>query len=318
MPATVRLARYLGLCVGALVGLNVYFLASGVMALTRPQPTASPGARRPPVTSPTSAAPASAAALLRRNPFDSVTGPLDVEPIDPRTLTVPLTDPLKAPLCEDIFVSATAEFENPRLSTAIVRGPGEAQGRARRVGDRASNAVLTFIGFNPLESSPSVWFDRGGQLCQSPLFRTPVAAAPAPAPPAVKPRPPRRRSKKSGGLPPELAARIHRDSPTRVRVERAVVDQLISGYSRYMRGLRVRPVEDGGRVVGMRLTRMRSNGLLAHLGFEPNDQIVSINGYRMTGPESALGVYARLRTTNNLQVQVRRGDRPVTLEVAIQ
>jgi general secretion pathway protein C len=68
----------------------------------------------------------------------------------------------------------------------------------------------------------------------------------------------------------------------------------------------------------MKLARMRSNGLLAHLGFEPNDQIVSINGYRMTGPESALGVYARLRTTNNLQVQVRRNDRPVTLEVAIQ
>jgi type II secretory pathway component PulC len=63
---------------------------------------------------------------------------------------------------------------------------------------------------------------------------------------------------------------------------------------------------------------MRSKGLLSHLGFQPNDRIESINGFRLTSPAGALAAYARLRTANQLRIQVFREDKPVTLEIAIQ
>src|SRR5690606_32851837 len=83
----------------------------------------------------------SASAIISRNPFDSVTGPLDRrdEPeVDGEGLEDPsgpadLSDPLNVPPCEGVVVHIVTESTDPTWSLAVVQAPGEQKGKLMRV-----------------------------------------------------------------------------------------------------------------------------------------------------------------------------------------
>ena len=86
--------------VAALLGLAIYFQAAGAVELVAANVLVVPNAgaaggkiRRPPRRPPAARATTNGDAILSRNPFDSVTGPLDRTPLE---VTVP--EPAKASL----------------------------------------------------------------------------------------------------------------------------------------------------------------------------------------------------------------------------
>ena len=66
------------------------------------------------------------------------------------------------------------------------------------------------------------------------------------------------------------------------------------------------------------LSRVRSGSLLSHIGLKRGDEILAVNGYQLASPEKALEAYARLRTAEHLQLELRRAGKPVTLDYRIQ
>ncbi|HWO08368.1 MAG TPA: hypothetical protein VNN80_02780, partial [Polyangiaceae bacterium] len=108
-----------GFVVAALLGLAIYFQAAGAVELIASQALVAPAsgaerkarrpARRPALAR---AGSTNGDAILARNPFDSVTGPLDRSAIE---LSLPeatkakssldLSDPLNAPECPDVTVN---------------------------------------------------------------------------------------------------------------------------------------------------------------------------------------------------------------------
>ena len=119
--------------------------------------------------------PKSGRAILERNPFDSVTGPLRTQP--PRAHDPDLSDPLSSPICQDVQVLIVTESSDPWWSLATLREPGELRPRLRRVGDGVAGKQVAFIGYNPKQQAPAVWIAGGGTLCQSMLFRPAVEVA---------------------------------------------------------------------------------------------------------------------------------------------
>ena len=103
-----------------------------------------------------------------------------------------MTDPLVVPRCEGVTVHIVTESDDPLWSFAAVQGPGESSPVLRRVGDSIGDKKVAYIGFNPVEASPTIWLE-GSTLCQAPLFATsppPAAAAPvAKAPEGEAPAP---------------------------------------------------------------------------------------------------------------------------------
>src|SRR5262249_30229531 len=141
-------------------------------------------------------APKSAEPILSRNPFDSVTGPLNKAPETadegtPQTPQLDLSNPLSAPDCGGIQAHAITESTDPSWSMAVLQGTGETLGKLRRVGDPVGDKQVAYIGFNPTKSSPSVWLVGGATLCQVLLFASSTPAeqpsASASAAPAEKP-----------------------------------------------------------------------------------------------------------------------------------
>jgi general secretion pathway protein C len=323
------LKRYFLGVVLALVAIAAYFQAAGATQLVGSAigaPSASGAVAPPPVAfKPQVPArePKSGMPIIERNPFDSVTGPLNaVPPPDPALTPAPgpdLSDPLSSPICDGMQVLIVTESTDPLWSVAALQGPGEPHPRMRRVGDEVAGKKVAFIGFNPKENTPAVWMDGGSAICQAMLFRTQPAvpaAAPAPAP-TPAPEPPKPTSGPPA-LDPALASKIHKVSDTEFNIDRSVVDTILENQAELMKSARIVPEQKDGKVVGVRLFGIRPDTLLGSLGLQNGDRLETLNGFNMASPEKALEAYARLRTAPNLNVKVNRRGAPVSIDLHIK
>lgn len=321
--------KYFSLVVLGLVALVAYFQASGTMALVgasltepaasteavaaAPKPRAPPRARR------------TAEPLIKRNPFDSVTGPLDAKPPPPIAVPDPeprVTDPLRSPVCSDVKVQIVTESDDPEWSFAALQGNGDAMPQLRRVGDNVGNRQVAYIGFNPMEASPAVWLTAGSELCQALLFakQPEVSAQPAAAAPAGEPAAPAQTPPPKGAkpVPDDIKNKIQKVSDNEFNVDRSVVDRILADQAELMRSARIVPEKKDGKVVGIRLFGIRQDTLLGTLGLQNGDRLETINGFDMASPEKALEAYARLRTANNLNVKINRRGQSQSIDYRIK
>jgi general secretion pathway protein C len=191
------------------------------------------------------------------------------------------------------------------------------------MGDRIGLRSLLYIGFNPIERSPAVWLADATSLCQCVLFgespRSRPAARPAPMRAPTAPRPAAAKPAPAQvALPSELSAKIARVSELEFYVDRSAVDPMLSRYSELVRGMRAIPIQQGGRVVGLELRKVRSDGLLGRLGLRDGDRVENINGFQLGSPEQVLRAYARLRTASSIKLGIRRNGRPTTIDYWIR
>ncbi len=332
-----------GFIVVILLGLAVYFQAAGavelvassVISATPPPAAKARRARRkapPAFTQPI----VNGDAILARNPFDSVTGPLDRAPINvefpeqqQEKATADLSDPLNAPECDGVTVNIVTESLDPEWSLAQLKGPGDADAATRRVGDEVGKMKVAYIGYNASKASPAVWLLTDERLCQALLFSekkggegASTEATAAPAAPAAEDRAARRASRTSSrgapAVPTEIADKIQKVSETEFNVDRAVIDNILENQATLMRSARIVPEQKDGKTVGIRLFGIRPDTLLGTLGMQNGDRLEQINGFDMASPEKALEAYARLRTASNLTVQLTRRGKPLTINFNIK
>jgi general secretion pathway protein C len=324
------LKRYFLGVVLALVAIAAYFQAAGATQLVGSAIGAASASPAPIVAPPYKLAVPTREAksglpIIERNPFDSVTGPLNAKPpelVDEAAAPQgpdPNLDPLASPACEGIQLLIVTESDDPLWSVAALQGPGEPHPRMRRVGDEVGGKKVAFIGFNPRERTPAVWLESGPTVCQAMLFRTqpPVAAAPAPAPAAPPPEAPKPTSG-APSLPADIASKIQKISDTEFNIDRSVVDKILENQAELMKSARIVPEQKDGKVVGVRMFGIRPDTLLGTLGLQNGDRLETLNGFNMASPEKALEAYARLRTASNLNVKVNRRGAPVSIDFHIK
>ncbi len=257
-------------------------------------------------------------AILSRNPFDSVTGPLIEQPSEPAVAVAHpgSGDPLRAPVCEGVRVSMVTESSDPEWSIATLQIAGESGARLLRPGDEVTGKQVAYIGHNPRENSPAVWLTASSSICQALLFVALPPAAAAPATPPVAPNAPAQ----PGELSPELAdiaSQIKKLSDTEFDVDRSVIDKVLKNQNLLMR-TRVVPENKDGKVVGIRLFGLRPDTLLGVLGFQNGDRLESINGMEMTNPQKMLEAYARLPSASRLTVRINRRGQPMSIDYRLR
>ncbi len=329
MALDTLLKKYFPAVILGLVALAAYFEASGAMQLVGAAlaPDESTLASHPPGAADLAALSArtgptlkSAEPILSRNPFDSVTGPLNAKPLDsslPSASKADISDPLSAPACDGIRVNIVTESPDPTWSLAAMQGPGEPKATIRRVGDHIGPGEVVYIGYNPREQSPAVWITNGPALCQAVLFSEQPKPSAAPSP-TQHPMP---RFHPRGGaatVPQDIASKIQKVSDTEFNVDRSVVDKILENQAQLMRSARIVPEQKNGKVVGIRMFGIRPDTLLGTLGLKNGDRLEAINGFSMSSPEKALEAYARLRTASNLNVSINRRGKPMTIDFHIK
>jgi len=258
--------RYFALVVCFLIGTAAYFQASGMGALVASSvavdPSALPAALPPerasrPVAAPPGDHVTSAAAILGRNPFDSVTGPCTASSVAlPNSDEVKVEaseDPYSDPECDVARVLMVVASNDPSWSFAALAGT-DGKTLLRRQGDEISGYTVDFIGDyrtpEQREGAKSDFYDRvwlkaaTGARCQIRLGgKAPVKVAAKPV------------EKKTGhgNVPKEIADKIHKISDTEFNIERSVVDNILENQAELMKSARIVPEKEGDKVVGIRL-----------------------------------------------------------------
>ncbi len=320
MAHPVLLRRSFNCSALVLIALAAYFQASGANRLLAASLASSPEPVSPTRRSVAARVEshASSAAILARNVFDSITGPLrrpEVGNIPP--LSGHDVDPLLAPTCDAQSVVIISESPDPRWSVAALRSADQPRVELHRIGDDMAGQRVEFIGYNPLQRSPAVWLSSAGNLCQALLF----SQLTAPTTNTVESGAPGSgvaRTTAETSVPRTIAAKIRKLSDTEYVIERSALEQIMDSQSELMRSVRIVPETKDGQVRGVRVFGIRPGSLPTLLGLQNADLLLSINGFDIASPESALQSYAQLARATALDVRLERHGAPVALWIRIQ
>lgn len=313
---------FFGIVLG-LVALAAYFQASGVSHLVGEQLAPGSGPTLPPMAQAkfSRIEKPSAKAIHDRNPFDSEKGPLNPPPVaEKKEEKISFDDPLTVPACSGVTVFILSESDDPLWSFASIQGDGDSGPKLRRVGDTVGSRKVAFIGFNPMNASPTVWLE-GSDLCQSSLFGDEAVAPPKPPeekPDEEKAAAPKPANKGAAKMDPEIGSKIKKISDTEIEIDRSAVDKILADQAQLMRSARIVPEQKDGKTVGIRLFGVRPDTLLGALGLKNGDRLEQINGFDMGSPEKALEAYARLRTADSLKLTLNRRGQPTTIDIKIK
>jgi general secretion pathway protein C len=330
MPVDQLLKRHFWAVIVVLVALAAFLDAQGIMHLVgsrlgpdETQLAVPPLSARSPLAAPSTTPHATGAGpILDRNPFDSVTGPLNAAPppiasatpgeVADTALPLPgpdLSDPYGAPPCDGVQVliitaSADPDWSFAAMSTTTDKG----KSFLRRRGGEIGGKTVSFVGWD------RVWLTSATQLCQVQMFKPPAPPAPSGAPSAAPAPPP----PAAGGVSDDIKKGIRKVGPNEFDVDRTVIDKILENQADLMRQARIVPEQENGKTVGIRMFGIKPDTLLGVLGMQNGDRLEKINGFEMASPETALEAYARLRTADHLTVAINRNGQPTNLDFNIK
>lgn len=84
------------------------------------------------------------------------------------------------------------------------------------------------------------------------------------------------------------------------------------------KGFRMKPVLNGGEIIGMRVSIAEASHPLARLGIQDGDVVKSLNGNPINGPEALSSLYRVLRNTSSLSFEVDRGGVSQKVEITLE
>jgi general secretion pathway protein C len=253
---------------------------------------------------------AGAEAILDRNPFDHVTGPLrrtgcKDTPEGCGEANVRNLDPATAPICEGVRPVVLVGDEDQKVAFASLDYGGKRI--LRRRGGEVGDARVAYVGRDRL------WLEGGHGLCQALLFGAP------PPPPPPKPAEGTSTTTTRSALETELGKQISKTGPNEFVIERSAVDRILEAQQELMKS-RLVPEKEGDRTLGMKVFGIKPGSVLSMLGIENGDRLETINGFELSNPEKLLEAYARLRSgaTDKLQVHLTRGGRPTNVDYTVR
>jgi type II secretion system protein C len=243
-------------------------------------------------------------AILNRNIFDSIIGPirpggLGDEADDGEPLVLAEGDLPMVPCPDGRFalLAAVASSQAPEWSFATVSV--DKQTNFYRVGDRIGDREVSGISWRYL-------FLRGtSDECYVDMFGDAKTE---------KPRP----KTASMAVADDLAKGIQVDGPNERTVDRALVDSALANPAQFARSVRVRPYKKDGEVTGFRLRRIKKGSPLEMLGAQQGDIIHAVNGVSLTSVDQALAAYQNLRGDSKLNFSITRQGKPQTLNINIK
>jgi general secretion pathway protein C len=258
-------------------------------------------------------------AILERNPFDSVTGPLNRSAGSAKAKSEPEKpvaslsgDPYEDNACTGVRASLVTATDDPAWSFAAISSTDGEQ--MRRIGDKIGAQTVVHIGYyeSPkLESTPRVWLQDGGARCIVPV----TGPEPTKKPESSPTEPKSKKAKEKAKLEAEVKAKITKIADGSFEVDRSGVEIIMQHYAKLAGSIRARGAKDGS---GIRLSGIKGDSILGELGMKNGDMLTGINGFDMTDPEKAVDAYAKLRKAGKLDISMTRDGAPVGIKIQIK
>ena len=103
-----------------------------------------------------------------------------------------------------------------------------------------------------------------------------------------------------------------------IALERFQIDNAIKNVNNLMKQVRIRPHFHNEKPDGLILSNIQSGSLFARMGLKNSDIITGVNGKNIESVDDALKFYWRLKSSSNVQLQLKRKGRRKTINYNIQ
>ena len=297
--------RYFPGVIGGLLLAVAFFQAKGISALIAEQlPSEAPPVPRSQVAPPMEF-PADATPIIKRNPFDSVTGPLTPKPSQSAKLSTPLTSAPPSddnlPSCAGGSVSVISSATDPSFSFAVIKSGSSSQ--LRRIGDDVDGKAVAGI------EEERVILGDGATRCQLSMHELGHAgktAAPEPSTP-LEPRAPVLPGNRAG-----VGQGITKLSESSYVIEENGPQKLTQVRDAFMRSAKL---VDGE---GVRLYRSAQTTILGQFGLKKGDVIKSMNGFDMSSVDQSTQAYGALKGASSVKMTLMRDGKEVSIDVEVK
>lgn len=314
---------------------SLALIARGVVWLrTKPETRLESAPPRAPGTA--AAVPANAQQIgeqvLARNIFDSAGGAMTWEVAAPAPANnVAVADgdggtaSLSSARCSgDVRLLASvvrSQSKGPSIAALRVDGKTHIVGVGERVG------ALTLIAVYPT----AAYFDMGAQGgCSLPVYLSaneaplpPTPPAPPEPAPAAPPAPSEAEAIARIKRPPafseeELSKHIRALGPARFAVSRELFTRARMNPAGITRGARFKSETSDGRASGMRIQKLRSDSLLAHLGVKQGDVLRGLNGFSLASADGVLEAMGHLGKKSEIALSIEREGALTTIQYVLE
>lgn len=144
-----------------------------------------------------------------------------------------------------------------------------------------------------------------------------LAVAPsAPNPPVPTVAPPVEAPDDDATL--KALASIKKIDATHYEVPAAAIDAFTANPMAVGKGARVVPAMKNGKPEGIKLYAIRPTSLFAKVGLANGDTLLTVNGYSVASPDSALEAYTKVREAKRIDIALTRQGKPVTIVITIK
>lgn len=186
----------------------------------------------------------------------------------------------------------------------------------------ARKQVLVFVGESPrpgavlsaVERNRAVFLRDGREEAIERTRERGASPAGAPPPPGRAVAPPRIEGAPAGDLP----INVRQTGANSYVVDRRELDAAVGNFSQLATQVRMVPNFSDGKPDGFRLFNIRPNSLFSRLGLANGDIIRRVNGLEISGAEQAMQAFVQLREAANINLDLTRANRNLTLNFEVR
>jgi len=107
---------------------------------------------------------------------------------------------------------------------------------------------------------------------------------------------------------------LPRSTSRRIPLRREQVTAATQNINQLLREVQVRPHFDKGKPDGLMLSRIKPNSIFRKMGLMNGDILRAVNGEPLVSVDSALNLYERLKSSDEVKVEIKRRGRVQTIE----
>lgn len=111
---------------------------------------------------------------------------------------------------------------------------------------------------------------------------------------------------------------VKKTGKNQYEIDREMLNEQLDDLGTLSKQARVIPHYRDGRPQGFKIVGVRPGSLYSHIGVRSGDVLKSVNGEEITSPNKALELYEKLKSSDNVNVDVERRGRKVSLEYNIK
>ena len=117
--------------------------------------------------------------------------------------------------------------------------------------------------------------------------------------------------------PDPFEGRVRRLDDHTFEVDRALIKEMVTGAVK-PGNMRMQPITDKDGLKGLKLFGVKSSTIASKVGLQNGDLLTAINNVKITGAQALLDMYTRIDTTNVLELDGTRGDKPLAITLRLK